>query len=131
MHNIKHVTTKQLLALASLLMVGALLAGGIWYPDSFLMSFADTGTVHSVLRSLVIIGLMVIVVSRPPRSERVRLLLGTLSSIILAGACASMVDYHVGLLDAAVYLLVSIVLALEALEAQPARVAFAQTQSTE
>ena len=131
MHTKSRITAKQSLAFASLLMVAVLLAGGVWYPDSFLMSFADTGIVHSVLRGLVIIGLAVIVVSRPPRSERVRLLLGTLSSIILAGACASMVDYHVGLLDAVVYLLVSIVLALEALEPQPASVAFSRARSIE
>lgn len=119
-----------MLIAANLLIAAALLAGGIWMTDSFYMSFADTGTMHTVLRAVVVVGLMIILFSRPPRSAPVRMVLGALSSVILIGACASMIDYHVGPLDAVLYLQVSIILALEAIESQTAPIAFESARSS-
>ena len=123
--NMKHVITALTLALTLLL-----LAQGAWSPDSFLMSFANVGVQDTVLRSLACVGLVIILASRPPRSMRMRYVLGALSTIILSGACVSMVDYHIGILDAALYVQASIILAMEAIETQTAPVRFARSSAT-
>lgn len=94
------------------------------------MSFANAGLQDTILRVFIVIGLVVVLVSRPPRSAKVRFLLGVLSSVILVGTCASMVDYRIGLLDTALYAQASIILALEAIETQTSPVRFARTAAT-
>lgn len=119
-------TTKHLITSASIVMASWLLVSGLLLPDSFVMSFASAGIVHSVLRAVVIIGLIVVLMSRPPRSARVRLLLGTVSAMLIAGGCASIVNYQIGILDVILYAQVAIILAIEAIEIQTAPVRFAQ-----
>lgn len=116
--------------MASAILTGWLLYNGILHYDGFLMSFANTGPLHTGLRAAVLVGLLVVLVSRPPRSTPVRMALGALSSVVLMGACVSMMDYHIGVLDAMLYLQVSIILAMEAIEDQKAPVRFSQVQST-
>lgn len=106
-------------------MAGWLLATGVLLPDSFVMSFASTGVIHSVLRGIVILGLIVVLVSRPPRSARVRLLLGAASTMLIVGSCVSIVNYQIGVLDIVLYAQVAIILAIEAIEIQTAPVRFA------
>lgn len=126
----KNITTKDFITIASAGIATVLLVNGIVHPDGFLMSFANSGPIHTALRAIVLVGLFVVLVSRPPRSTPVRVALGALSSIVLMGACASMMDYHIGVLDAVLYLQVSIILAMEAIENQKAPVRFSQTQTT-
>ena len=115
---------------ATLLLTLILLTTSIMAPASFMMSFANAGLQDTILRVFIVIGLVVVLVSRPPRSAKVRFFLGVLSSVILVGTCASMVDYRIGLLDTALYAQASIILALEAIETQASPVRFARTAAT-
>lgn len=123
-------SAKQLITLASGLLAAWLLYNGIFQTDTFLMSFANSGPVHTVIRITVLIGLAVVLISKPPRSAPVRLILGSLSSVVLMGACVSIMDYHIGVLDALLYLQVSIILAMEAIEDKKAPVRFPQIPQT-
>lgn len=105
-------------------MAVALLVGGIQYPDGFLMSFASAGYIHTALRVLVVVGLIVVLVSQPPRSPQVRLILGLVSATLLVGGIVSIVDYRIGILDVMLYTQVAIILAIEALENKTAPVRF-------
>lgn len=126
----KTIDTKQIITLTSAVLTAWLLYSGIVNTDGFLMSFANSGVIHTGLRAAVLVGLLIVLFSRPPRSTAVRMGLGALSSIVLMGACVSMMDYHIGILDAVLYLQVSIILAMEAIEDQKAPVRFSQTQTT-
>lgn len=121
--------TKHLITLMSIILAGWLLAIGLLVPDSFVMSFASAGIVHSVLRAVVIVGLVIVLLSRPPRSAQVRLLLGTVSTMLVAGSCASIINYQIGILDIILYTQVAIILAIEAIEIQTAPVRFASRPS--
>ena len=125
----KKFDTKQLLVITSLLLTLWLLVAGLWYRSDFIMSFADIGTTHTILRGIVVTGLLIIFLSKPPRSSVVRVILGALSTIILVGAFGSMVDYQVGPLDALLYMQVSILLAIEAIEPHPIKVDFESTKT--
>jgi hypothetical protein len=122
-------TTKHLMALMSIAMAAWLLITGILQPDGFVMSFASAGVVHSVLRAIMITALIIVLTSRPPRSPRVRLLLGSISAVLMAGGLSSIVHYQIGILDIVLYTQVAIILAIEAIEIQTAPVRFASKPS--
>ena len=88
----KKFDIKQFIIAATLVMTVVLLVTGISYPNSALMSFANVGMFDTILRSLVAVGLVAILLSRPPRSTQVRCMIGLLSSVVLIGACVSMVE---------------------------------------
>lgn len=117
-----NISSKQVITAGSILMALWLLGSSIMQPDGFVMSFAAGGAVHGVLRGLIVGALLAVLLSRPPRSMPFRIVLGAVSSVVLAGACVSMMDYQIGILDAILYLQVSIILAIEAIENQTAPV---------
>jgi hypothetical protein len=119
-------TTKHLIALLSMIMAGWLFVLGIISPDGFIMSFSSAGLVHTLLRATVVTGLIIVLLSRPPRSIATRIFLGALSAVLTAGSLAAMVDYQIGFLDIALYGEVAILLLLEAIEKQTSAVTFKQ-----
>lgn len=125
----KEVGLKYLLVLGSSCLAASLLYASLAMPDSFVMSFAGSGAVHTMLRIIIVGALIAVLLSRPPRSAQFRVALGVVSSIILVAACFSMMDYKIGVLDAILYLEVSIILAIEAIENQKAPVRLAQPQA--
>jgi hypothetical protein len=119
------IDTKRLIIAGTLLLTSGLLYVGVYNPQSFIMGFADASTLSTILRSVVVVVLVAILISRPPRSMVFRFMLGAVSLLILGLSFISMMSYHIGVLDVAIYLEVSIIFALEALEydtiRQPAR----------
>ena len=108
--------TSRLIILGSIIMTVWLLVTGLIAPDSITMSFASSGIIHTILRGGVLIMLIGAFMSSPPRSSLFRVLLGAMSTTVLIVSFVLMSGYQIGILDALLYLLVSIVLALEALE---------------
>lgn len=106
-----------------------LLWSGLTQPDGFVMSFASAGIEHTILRSVILVSLVAILFSRPPRSRQFRALLGSVSALVLLVACASMADYQIGVLDAILYFEVSVILAIEAIEPHRAPVNFSAAPS--
>ena len=84
------------------------------------MLLANNGVFDSGLRVGILAALITVFVSSPPRALYFRIFLGATSTIVLIASFVLMADYHIGILDALLYLLVSIVLALEALEYETA-----------
>jgi len=124
-----NVNTKHVLAAGSIVIAAWLLWSSITQPDGFVMSFAAGGVYHGVLRTIIIAALIAVLFSRPPRSMQFRVALGVASSLIIGGACLSMIDYQIGVLDAILYLQVAIILAIEAIENQKAPVRLSPQQS--
>ena len=99
-----------------LLFVLALMYGGIYHSSSFLMSFVDASLSYMVLRGGVAALLVVLLLSKPPRSYLVRMVVGMASVIVAALSIGMLYSYEVRVFDAVVFLEVAIIFALEALE---------------
>lgn len=124
------LTGKRAIALGAAALTLLVLTVSVVVPTSLMMTFASAEYQHIILRGLILLGLLVIAFSKPPRAFVIRLLIGALSSIVLVVACVSMIDYSIGLLDGALYLLTSIILALESIEDEPVpMLAFEKSQS--
>lgn len=130
MNKRKLITTKQLIVCGSLFLTAALFLAGISARDSFVMSLISDGWLHTGLRAVILIGLTIILFSKPPRPVAVRVIIGALSSLILIGSFVAMADYHIGIVDALLYLLVAIILAMESIEEKTAPVRFSSASST-
>lgn len=107
----------------------ALLLTSLYAPESFAASFISMNILHTYLRIATLAGLLIVLVTRPPRPMQVRMFLGMMSSVILIGALAAMTEYQIGVLDAVLYLQVSIIMAMEAIENKTAPVQFAKQTS--
>lgn len=109
---------KQVLIITTTLLIGAMLFDGVYNHNSPLMWMASTDTAYIYVR----LGLMVILLSllafRPPRSLLGRIFLVvtalglSISTIILVG------QYNIAWLDAIVFIEVSIIFMIEALETE-------------
>lgn len=125
-----NIGSKQLIVFGSIILTSALLVGGVTGSDTMLASFIGTNVLDTVLRAIILAGLITVLVTHPPRPYYLRLVLGALSSIVLIGAFAGMADFHIGILDAVLYLLVSNILAMEAIEDKSAPVGFSRTTTS-
>ena len=104
------------LIISTLLFVLVLLTGGIYFPHTFLMSLADTSLTYQVLRGAIVILLVSILVTKPPRSLKVRAMIGGWSFLLAMQAVEALFSYQLRLLDGLLFLEVAIILAIEALE---------------
>ena len=104
------------LIISTLLFVLLLLAGSVYFPQTFLMSLADTSVTYQVLRVAIVLLLVSILVTKPPRSLKVRAMIGGWSFLLAVQAVEALFSYQLRLLDGLVFLEVSIILAIEALE---------------
>ena len=99
-----------------LIFVLALIYGGIYQSSTFLMSLADTSLPYMVLRGGVAVLLVILLLSKPPRSYLVRMTVGIASVVLAALSIGMLYSYEVRVFDAVVFLEVAIIFALEALE---------------
>lgn len=104
------------LIVATLLLVMLLFIGGIYYPNTLEMSFANTTASYTVLRAVIIFLLISILVTNPPRSRALRAVIGVWSLLLASVAVQIFHGYEIHLLDAIVFMQVAIILAIEALE---------------
>ena len=79
---LKMTGNKPLIA-SVLIFVLALIYGGIYQSSTFLMSLADTSLPYMVLRGGVAVLLVILLLSKPPRSYLVRMTVG-IASVVLA-----------------------------------------------
>ena len=112
---LKMTGNKPLIA-SVLIFVLALIYGGIYQSSSFLMSLADTSLPYMVLRGGVAVLLVILLLSKPPRSYLVRMTVGIASVVLATLSIGMLYSYEVRVFDAVVFLEVAIIFALEALE---------------
>lgn len=110
------MTSGKTLVISTLLFVLLLLAGSIYFPDTFLMSLADTSPTYLFLRAAIVVLLISILVTKPPRSLMLRGMIGSWSFLLAVQAIEALFSYELRLLDGLVFLEVAIILAIEALE---------------
>lgn len=108
--------TGRILIGSTLLFVLVLILGGIYYPGSLAMNFADTSLVYTYLRVVIAILLVVLLVFPPPRSHAIRTVIGAWSIILGVLSFQLLFSYQMYLLDAIVFIEVAIIFAVEALE---------------
>lgn len=104
------------LVISTLLFVSLLFAGSIYFPNTFLMSLADTTPTYLFLRGAIIVLLISILVTKPPRSLKLRGMIGAWSFLLGLQAIEALFSYELRLLDGLVFMEVAIILGIEALE---------------
>lgn len=113
---------KKLLIIMTTFLVGAMLFDGLYHPDAPLMWLAATTANYAYMRLALIVVLVMLLMTSPPRSQYFRIFLAGFASALFAGTVLLASWYAIGLLDAIVFIEVSIILMIEALEANPMRV---------
>lgn len=107
------------LVILTMLFVLMLLAGSVYFPNTTLMSLADTSLTYTTIRGGIIVMLISILVTKPPRALALRGMLGSWALLLALRAIDALLSYEMHVLDSVVFMEVAIILAIEALEKQP------------
>lgn len=113
---------KRLLIVITTLLVGAMLFNGLYQPDAPLMWLAATTTNYAYMRAGLIVVLLTLLVTNPPRSGYFRIFLAAFSAALALSAILLSHWYAIGLMDAVIFMELSIIFMIEALEANVGRV---------
>lgn len=113
---------KRLLIIATTFLVGAMLFDGLYQKDAPLMWLASTTINYAYMRAALVVVLLMLLMTSPPRSVHFRTFLAAFSSALFIGTVLLSQWYVIGMLDAVVFIEVSIICMIEAIEANPARV---------
>jgi hypothetical protein len=113
---------KKLLIIATTFLVGAMLFDGLYQPEAPLMWLAATTVNYAYMRAALIVVLVMLLVTTPPRSVHFRTFLAAFSSALFIGTIVLSYGYVIELLDAIVFIEVAIICMIEAVEANPVRV---------
>ncbi len=106
----------KLVLILSLIGVGILLVFGITDPNSAVMWLASTSTNFAILRGFLIIVLLGLLVTHPPRNVYFRSFVGVLCLVLVSWGLAATYENQMKFLDTLSLLEVSISAALIALE---------------
>lgn len=113
---------KRLLVIATIILVCAMFFDGLYQKEAPLMWLASTTAGYAYMRAALIILLLILLVTTPPRSMYFRTFVAGFSSALFIGTILLSHWYAIGLLDAIVFIEVSIICMIEAVEANPIRV---------
>lgn len=107
----------------TLLIILTLIAGSIWAPGSFIMTFVSTETSMMVARVVLSAMLITLLVTNPPRSYALRALLGLSSAVFFTWAINYALSGTIAIADAILFIHASISFALAAVESGARRIA--------
>lgn len=110
------MSVKRLLIIMTMLLVGMMLFDGLYRPDAPLMWLASTTMNYAYMRIALIVVLLSLLVTSPPRSSHFRLFLAAFSTALGLSTIMLSYGYAIGLLDAIIFLEVAIIFMIEALE---------------
>jgi hypothetical protein len=113
---------KKLLIVITTFLVSAMLFSGLYQPDAPLMWLASTSIYYAYMRAALIIVLVTLLVTSPPRSGYFRLFLAAFSSALAISTILLSYWYAISLLDAVIFIEVAIIFMIESLEASTADV---------
>ncbi|MDB5168342.1 MAG: hypothetical protein JWO55_600 [Candidatus Saccharibacteria bacterium] len=108
---------KRLLIVITTLLVCAMLFSGLYQPDTPLMWLASTSIYYAYMRAALIVVLVTLLVTSPPRSGYFRLFLAAFASALAISAIHLSYWYAISLLDAVIFIEVAIIFMIESLEA--------------
>lgn len=113
---------KNVLIVATTLLISAMLYDSLYQVDAPLMWLASTHVSYVYIRSILIALLVALLVSSPPRSLHFRLLLGIVAATLLGGVTWLTAAYVIGFLDAVIFAEVAVIFMIEALEIDTVKV---------
>lgn len=113
---------KGFLIIATACLVSAMLFDGLYQKDSPLMWLASTEANYAYMRAALVIVLLILFVSSPPRSLYFRQFLGLFAAALFGSTIWLSATYTINLLDAVVFTEVAIIFMIEALEAGEVKV---------
>lgn len=108
---------KRLLIIVTVFLVGIMLFDSLYYKDAPLMWLASTSLDYAYMRTVLVIVLISLFVSSPPRSQHFRLFLGSFALALFGSTLWLSLSYAIDLLDTVIFIEVAIIFMLEALEA--------------
>lgn len=103
----------------SILISSTLLAGSVFFADSAAMWLASTSVVMNVARVLLVVMMLGLLLTDPPRSRQFRAILAVAGLGFAGWAIARLFSGSVQLIDAVLFLEVSIAFGLAAIEGEP------------
>jgi hypothetical protein len=110
---------QKLLIVGSTIMAAILLVGGLYFPNEFIMWMASTSLTFAVTRGVIILALLGLLFTHPPRKVWFRMLLSILAVSQISWALAEINSGSIHILDAMLLLNTGIIFAIAALELQP------------
>ncbi|MDB5187066.1 MAG: hypothetical protein JWM07_538 [Candidatus Saccharibacteria bacterium] len=108
---------KRLMIIITTLLVSAMLFTGLYQPDAPLMWMATTTVNYAYMRAALVVVLLTLLITHPPRSGYFRIFLAAFSGALAISAVVLTYWYAIGLLDAIIFLEIAIIFMIEALEA--------------
>jgi hypothetical protein len=110
---------QKLLIVGSTIMAAILLVGGLYFPNEFIMWMASTSLTFAVTRGVIILALLGLLFTHPPRKVWFRMLLAIAAVSQISWALAEINSGSIHILDAMLLLNTGIIFAIAALELQP------------
>jgi hypothetical protein len=108
---------KRLLIIITTFLVCAMLYSGLYQPDAPLMWLASTSIYYACMRAALVLVLVTLLVTSPPRSTYFRLFLAAFASALAISTILLSYWYAINLLDAVIFIEVAIIFMIESLEA--------------
>ncbi|HET8883863.1 MAG TPA: hypothetical protein VFM68_00125 [Candidatus Saccharimonadales bacterium] len=109
---------KRLLIIGTIFLVGWMFIEGLYYKDAPLMWLAATSVEYAYLRIALIVVLLTLLISSPPRSVWFRFFLASFAAVLGVSTILLSFTYTINIFDAIVFLEASIIFMIEALEAE-------------
>jgi hypothetical protein len=109
---------KRLLIIITTFIVCAMLFSGLYQPDAPLMWLAATTTNYAYMRAALVIVLLTLLVTNPPRSGYFRVFLAAFSAALGISTILLSYWYAIGILDAIIFIEVAIIFMIESLEVE-------------
>ncbi|MET0979709.1 MAG: hypothetical protein ABWX90_00440 [Candidatus Saccharimonadales bacterium] len=113
---------KNVLIVATALLISAMLYDGLYQKDAPLMWLASTDSSYAYIRAALIALLVTLLLSSPPRSLHFRVSLAAIAAALLVSVVWLSASYAVGVVDAVVFAEVAVIFMIEALETDVAKV---------
>jgi hypothetical protein len=112
---------KKILITLTILLIGALLLCGMYLPNAPLMWVASTALNYAYIRIGLLLVLLGLLFTNPPRALYFRAALGLVALILGVTTVYMLFTYQMYVVDVVVFLEVAIICGLEALESASAR----------
>ncbi len=106
----------RVLIFSTILMTTALLVGAIFFPTNPIMWLGSTSADFVTVRAILIVLLIILLFTDPPRNILLRVVLGLSSIALLSWVSLEIYTYSILVLDVGIFMLAGIILAIEALE---------------
>lgn len=113
---------KNVLIVATALLISAMLYDGLYQKDAPLMWLASTDSSYAYIRAALIALLVTLLLSSPPRSLHFRVSLAAIAAALLVSVVWLSASYAVGVVDAVIFAEVAVIFMIEALETDVAKV---------